>query len=61
MNNYWKNVRLAEKMWLRKSNLDMYSSMVSNFAPSSMKKALFEGVRGIGLKVANEIVNTKKI
>jgi 2-polyprenyl-6-methoxyphenol hydroxylase-like FAD-dependent oxidoreductase len=33
MNNYWKNVKLAEEMWLKKSNLDTYEKAVSNILP----------------------------
>ena len=59
--NYWKNVKLAENMWLRKSNLDMYSSLVSSVLPSFMRKQVFEGGRDIGLKVASKLVDREKI
>lgn len=59
--NYWKNVKLAENMWLRKSNLDMYSGLVSHVLPSFMRKAVFEGGREIGLKVASKLVDREKI
>jgi len=33
MNNYWKNVKLAEEMWLKKSNLDTYEKAVASILP----------------------------
>lgn len=55
MNNYWKNVKLAEKMWLNKSTLDMFESAVSTVLPDFIKKPVFLGGRDIGLKLAKAI------
>jgi len=61
MNNYWKNVKLAEEMWLKKSNLDTYEKAVSSILPSFMQKQLFLAGRDIGLRVAKNVVNHSKI
>jgi len=61
MNNYWKNVKLAERMWLNKSNLDFFESAVSTILPESLKKTVFLGGRDIGLKLAKAIGSPESI
>lgn len=60
MVNYQKSVDLAKGMFLNKSNLETFDSIVQTIVPSFLQKRVFQTGMNTGLKIASQIVPSTK-